>query len=179
MTYRLEQDANGAAVLVTGRLRLRRPSMGDLAESVAFWSSDRCAMMGGPVSPAETEKSLAKVIDLWDLRGFGLFAMTLPGSDKAVGFVGPWQPVGFPEPEIGWNLWEAALEGKGLAHEGAVAARDWFFATTSHRTAVSYTHPDNTRSHRLCDRLGAVHDPDALQIDPPERVYRHFAGGAA
>jgi RimJ/RimL family protein N-acetyltransferase len=179
MTYRLENDANGGPVLVTGRLVLRRPTTQDLPESVAFWSSDRCRMMGGPIAPAETEKSLGKVIDLWDLRGFGLFAVTLKGSDKAVGFVGPWQPVTYPEPEIGWNLWQAELEGKGIAYEGAVAARDWFFAHTAHRTAVSYTHPDNIRSHRLCDRLGAVHDPAALQIDPPERVYRHVAGRAA
>lgn len=162
--------------LETERLILRKPRMSDLPESVAFWSSDRCRMMGGPIAPEETAKSLQKVIDLWDLRGFGLFALTLKGSDRAVGFAGPWQPVNYPEPEIGWNLWEVDLEGKGLAFEAASAARDWFFANTSHRTAVSYTHPDNTRSHRLCERLGAVHDPDALQLDPPERIYRHFAG---
>jgi len=168
---------HAGVVLETERLVLRRPSMRDLPESVAFWSSDRCRMMGGPIPPEETAKSLQKVIDLWDLRGFGLFALTLKGSDKAVGFAGPWQPVSYPEPEIGWNLWDASLEGKGLAYEAASAARDWFFANTSHRTAVSYTHPDNTRSHRLCERLGAVYDPDALQLDPPERVYRHVDKG--
>ena len=161
--------------LVTDRLVLRRPTMGDLPESVAFWSSDRCRMMGGPTTPEETAKSLQKVIDLWDLRGFGLFALTLKGSDRAVGFAGPWQPVGYPEPEIGWNLWDAELEGKGLAFEAASAARDWFFATSGHTTAVSYTHPDNVRSHRLCERLGAVDDPDTAQLDPPERIYRHHA----
>lgn len=165
--------------LETERLVLRKPSLGDLPECVAFWSSDRCRMMGGPTAPEETAKGLQKVIDLWDLRGFGLFALTLKGSDRAVGFAGPWQPEGFPEPEIGWNLWQAELEGKGLAYEAASAARDWFFATSGHKTAVSYTHPDNLRSHRLCERLGAVHDPEALQLDPPERVYRHFARGAA
>lgn len=164
-----------APTLTTARLVLRKPSMSDLPECVAFWSSDRCRMMGGPISPEETAMSLQKVIDLWDLRGFGLFALTLNGSDRAVGFAGPWQPLNYPESEIGWNLWDGELEGKGLAFEAALAARDWFFATSGHTTAVSYTHPDNHRSHRLCAHLGAVHDPDALQLDPPERIYRHFA----
>ena len=122
--------------LTTERLVLRHPTLGDLPECVAFWSSE--------------------------------------GSDRAVGFVGPWQPVNYPEPEIGWNLWEEALEGMGLAFEAATAARDWFFATSGHSTAVSYTHPDNHRSHRLCARPGAVHDPETPQLDPPERIYRHF-----
>ena len=165
-----------SVVLTTERLILRQPRKSDLPECVAFWSSPRCAMMGGPMTPEETAESLEKVINLWDLRGFGLFAVTLKGSDRAVGFAGPWQPVNYPEPEIGWNLWDAALESKGLAYEAASAARDWFFATSGHRTAVSYTDPDNHRSHRLCERLGAVHDPDTPPLDPPEQIYRHFAG---
>ena len=164
-------------VLTTERLILRQPRMSDLPECVAFWSSDRSHMMGGPWTAEVTATNLQEVIDLWALNGFGLFIVTLKGSDRAVGLIGPWQPADYPEPELGWSLWDAGLEGKGLALEAAVAARDWFFETTEYTTAVSYTHPDNHRSHRLCERLGAVHDPDALQLDPPERVYRHFAKG--
>jgi RimJ/RimL family protein N-acetyltransferase len=164
--------------LETKRLVLRKPHMGDLSECVAFWSSPRSHMMGGPWTAEVTATNLQEVIDLWDLRGFGLFVVTLKGSDKAVGLMGAWQPADYPEPEIGWSLWDISLEGKGLAFEAVAVARDWFFATSGQITAVSYTHPDNMRSHRLCERLGAVYDPDTVQIDPPERIYRHSAGGA-
>jgi RimJ/RimL family protein N-acetyltransferase len=167
-------------VLTTERLILRQPRMGDLPECVAFWSSDRCHMMGGPWTAEVTATNLQEVIDLWALNGFGLFIVTLKGSDRAVGLIGPWQPEDYPEPELGWSLWDAALEGRGLALEAAVAARDWFFATTGRVTAVSYTHVDNHRSHRLCERMGAVWDPLAPSPSPPpERIYRHFAKGVA
>ncbi len=165
--------------LETARLVLRKPSMADLPDCVAFWSSPRCHMMGGPWTPEVTEANLRDVIDQWDWRGFGLFAVTLKGSDRAVGLIGTWQPADYPEPEIGWSLWDAGLEGQGLALEAASAARDWFFAHTGQTTAVSYTNPANARSHRLCERLGAVHDPEAFSPAPPERIYRHFARGAA
>lgn len=165
---------HAGVVLETARLVLRRPSMRDLEACAAFWASDRSHLMGGPWTPETTEKNLAEVIDLWQARGFGLFVVTLKGSDKAVGLIGPWQPMDYPEPEIGWSLWDKALEGQGLAFEAALAARDWFFATSGHKTAVSYTNPNNARSHRLCERLGAAHDPMAVQLVPPEKAYRHF-----
>lgn len=167
-----------SVTLTTARLVLRHPRMGDLPECAAFWASDRSHMMGGPWTPEVTERNLQEVIDLWDQNGFGLFAVTLQGIDRAVGLIGPWQPDGYPEAEIGWSLWDVAQEGQGLAFEAVTAARDWYFATTGRTTALSYTHVDNARSHRLCERLGAVHDPDAPSPSPPpERIYRHFAGG--
>jgi RimJ/RimL family protein N-acetyltransferase len=170
----------GSVVLTTERLILRKPRMADLPDCVAFWSSDRSHMMGGPWTPEETEANLQAVIDLWPRNGFGLFIVTLKGSDRAVGLIGPWQPADYPEPELGWSLWDSALEGQGLALEAATAARDWFFATTGRTTAVSYTDVNNHRSHRLCERMGAVWDPLARSPSPPpERIYRHFAGGVA
>ena len=165
-----------SVTLTTDRLILRRPVPGDLDACAAFWASPRCHMMGGPWTREVTKVNLDEVIGLWDRTGFGLFSVTLKGSDHAIGLMGPWQPEGYPEAELGWSLWNEALEGRGLAFEAVTAARDWFFATTGRVTALSYTHVDNHRSHRLCERLGAVHDPDAPSPSPPpERIYRHFA----
>jgi RimJ/RimL family protein N-acetyltransferase len=174
VTYRLEQDANGAPVLVTARLRLRLPARDDIPASHAFWSSDRSVMMGGPWSMetllAETEDLLAQ----WKKHGFSLFTVTRHGSDTGIGGIGPFFPDTHPEPELGWSLWNAADEGQGLAFEAATAARDWFFATSGYNTAVSYTHPANTRSHRLAARLGAVVDVTApCPYPPPVHIYRH------
>lgn len=181
MTYVLAQDGNGGPVLETARLRLRLPRREDIPASYEFWSSPRSALMGGPWSMetlvAETEDLLAQ----WQKHGFSLFTVTRKGSDDGIGGIGPFFPVSHPEPELGWSLWSAADEGQGLAYEAAAAARDWFFATSGYTTAVSYTDPANTRSHRLCARLGAVVDATAAHPygDEPTLSYRHFAGGRA
>lgn len=181
MTYLLAQDANGGPVLETARLRLRLPTLSDIPASYRFWSSDRSTLMGGPwimdTLVAETEGLLAQ----WQKHGFSLFTVTRKGSDDGIGGIGPFFPDTHPEPELGWSLWDAADEGQGLAQEAASAARDWFFATSGHQTAVSYTDPVNHRSHRLCERLGARVDPDAAHPfgDEPTLTYRHHAGGLA
>ena len=165
-----------SVTLTTERLTLRLPKASDLPACTAFWSSDRSHMMGGPWDADKTAFEFADVLTQWQKHGFSLFAVTLKGSDAPIGLIGPFFPDDYFEPELGWSLWDATLEGQGLAYEAATAARDWFFANTFYTTAVSYTHPDNTRSHRLCEKLGAVLDPDARSpYPPPEVIYRHHA----
>ncbi len=168
-------------VLHTPRLTLRQPLPKDIPASIAFWSSPRSHMMGGPWTAEETAAEFQGLLDQWAKHGFSLFTVTRKGSDDGIGGIGPFYPDTHPEPELGWSLWNAADEGQGLAYEAAIAARDWFFATTAFRTAVSYTDPQNHRSHRLCERMGAVVDRAAPNPygDEPTLTYRHFAGGAA
>ena len=168
-------------VLHTPRLTLRQPLPKDIPASIAFWSSPRSHMMGGPWTPEQTTQEFHGITAQWAKHGFSLFTVTLNGADDAIGLIGPFYPDTHPEPELGWSLWDATLEGQGLAYEAAIAARDWFFATTAFRTAVSYTDPQNHRSHRLCERMGAVVDAAATHPygDEPTLTYRHFAGGAA
>lgn len=179
MTYRLEQDVDGGPVLVTGRLRLRKPVMADAATSYPFWSGPRSQMMGGPWTREYLTDRTQDLLDQWQKHGFSLFTVTKHGSDEGIGGIGPYFPDTHAEPELGWSLWNAADEGQGLAHEAAAAARDWFFATTGYKTAVSFTDPANHRSHRLCERLGGVVDMDTPVQDPGDRVYRYHIGGAA
>jgi RimJ/RimL family protein N-acetyltransferase len=167
-------------MLTTERLVLRLPQERDFAASVAFWSSERSHLMGGPWSVETTRQEFDDLGRQWQKHGFSLFAVTFRDRDDILGLIGPFYPDSHAEPELGWSLWDAALEGRGIAYEAAVAARDWFFANTAYRTAVSYTDPQNHRSHRLCERLGAVVDPTAtLPDDEPTLTYRHFATGAA
>jgi RimJ/RimL family protein N-acetyltransferase len=135
-------------------------------------------MMGGPWDAATLRAELDDLYAQWARHGFSLFTVDYEG--RPIGGIGPFYPSTHPEPELGWSLWDKADEGKGLATEAAIAARDWFFATSGHKTAVSYTHTDNAASHRLCARMGAVvDDAAACPYPPPVRIYRHFAGGAA
>jgi len=162
-------------VIVTDRLVLRVPSERDIAPGCAFWASERSHMMGGPWTEAKCREEFQGLWDQWAKHGFSLFTVTLKGSDQGIGGIGPFFPDSHPEPELGWSLWSADHEGRGLAFEAATAARDWFFANTGFDSAVSYTDPDNHRSHRLCERMGAVVDPAAPYPyeDGPVVIYRH------
>lgn len=182
-TYTLRQDADGMPVLQTARLRLRLPTMDDIPASFCFWSSERSErseMMGGRWSMETVVANTEDLLVQWQKYGFGLFTVTMAETGRPIGGIGPFFPEIYREPELGWSLWDAADEGKGLAYEAAAAARDWFFATSGRRTAVSYTDPANHRSHRLCERLGAVVDPAAWHPfgDEPDLTYRHHAGAA-
>ena len=181
MTYRLATGADGGPVLQTARLRLRLPTLDDIPESYRFWSSDRSRLMGGPWSMDTLRAETRGLLDQWQKHGFSLFTVTRPDDDTGIGGIGPFFPDTHPEPELGWSLWHAADEGQGLALEAATAARDWFFATSGRTTAVSHTDPANTRSHRLCDRMGATVDRAAPHPygDEPTLTYRHHAGGRA
>lgn len=167
-------------MITTPRLTLRKPEAADLAPAAAFWASERSHLMGGPWTSAQTAIEMADLHAQWAKHGFSLFTVVLNATGAPIGGIGPFFPEGYPEPELGWSLWDARYEGQGLAFEAATAARDWFFANTRFKTAVSFTNPDNARSHRLCERMGAVVDDQAAcPFPPPVRIYRHHAGVAA
>ncbi|MBL9050631.1 MAG: GNAT family N-acetyltransferase [Tabrizicola sp.] len=177
MTYRLAQDANGGPVLETARLRLRMPTLDDIQPSFRFWSSDRSRLMGGPWTLDKLAAETQGLLDQWQKHGFSLFTVTLRDSGPPIGGIGPFYPDTHPEPELGWSLWDAENEGKGLAHEAAAAARDWFFATSGFQTAISYTDRRNHRSHRLCERLGGRVDPATPGQEEGDVVYRYNVDG--
>lgn len=163
----------------TGRLVLRAPNSRDWDACAAFLCSDRSRFMDGPYTRESAWRSMGHLIGHWVLRGYGMFIFCLKGTDKAIGAAGPFFPEGWPEPEIGWSVWDTGAEGKGYAHEAAEAARTHAFLALGWKTAVSYIDPDNTRSIRLAERLGCVRDPAAPLPALPDwegtLVYRHPA----
>jgi len=169
--------SSGAAwppVIEADRFTLRVPGPQDFERFAAFFGSGRARFVGGPVGRDQAWRVLGTVIGHWSLRGWGPFALVPRGETVAAGSVGPWFPEGWPEPEIGWMLWDARLEGCGLMRDAALAARRHAYGDLGWTTAVSYIAPDNTRSRTLAERLGAWPDPDAARHDgDPHLVYRH------
>ena len=134
-------------VLNTPRLRLRKPTDADRAGGVGFLMSHRSRFMGGPYGADAARADWDMVCSMWAKCGFGLLVLTVTNDDRALGLAGPFMPEGHPEPELAWNLWDAATEGKGLATEAAISARDWAFAICRFPTMVSYIHPEIGRAH--------------------------------
>ena len=137
----------------TARLRLRLPKASDLPAHVAFRASERSKGVGGPFDAASSFHHLAGIVGQWQLRGYGRWMVADRETDAPFGIVGIFHPDDWPEPEIGWSLYDNA-EGKGIAQEAARAARDFVYGALGWNRIVSLIMADNDRSIRLAERLG-------------------------
>lgn len=144
-------------VLTTERLTLRGPDARDIAASRAFYASDRSKFVGGPKTADQAWRQLGTEIGHWTLRGYGRWSVEVTATGEIAGMVGLWNPEGWPEPEIGWDLFEG-FEGKGYATEAATAARSFAYDALGWDTAISLVSPGNDASARVAERLGAVNE---------------------
>ena len=158
--------------LRTDRLRLRPPTPFD-ANALYDLFADSEVMRGlnrEPVSAPEEARALVEGgIDGWNADGLGPFVVETAGADPlVVGQAGlmifdtrGWTPSTraragrHAQPELGWALLRAHW-GHGYATEAAAAIRDWAYVRGSVDRLVSLISPENVRSRRVAERLGAV-----------------------
>ncbi len=129
----------------------------DFGPTEAFFASDRSKFVGGPLSSEQSWRVLASEIGHWTLRGYGRWIVEERATNTPVGNVGLWYPHGWPEAEIGWDLFEG-FEGRGYATEAALAARGYAYDVLGWTTAISLVDPKNAASRKLAQRLGARQD---------------------
>ena len=160
--------------LETERLILRGPEAQDFEPIAAFYADEaRSWGFGGPLKRDDAWRWLATSIGHWALHGYGLFTMELKESGTACGLTGLWNPEGWPEPELGWVLFDG-FEGKGLAREGAEKARFWAYADLGLATLTSNIKPGNDRSIALAERMGARYERTYDNVHLGEDLlYRH------
>lgn len=141
----------------TERLLLRGWRNADLAPfSEAFGDAVHSRYIGGPLSsPLECWRRLVGFAGHWMLNGYGMFALEEKATGRFAGWCGPWYPVDFPETELSYTL-HPAMQGRGMMHEAASAAKDWWFTRPGACTLVSYIHPDNARSVVVAKSMGAT-----------------------
>lgn len=147
--------------LTTPRLNMRLAKLDDLAALIDFRASVRSIGVGGPFKPETGYSYLETLIGQWHLRGYGRWIVTEKGSDAALGLVGIYHPDDWPEAEIGWTMFEGG-EGKGYAQEAAEATRDFAYAQLGWTRIISSILPDNLRSIRLAERMGATHNGESF-----------------
>jgi len=170
--------------LTTDRLILRAPEARDFEGVATFFAdAERSWGFGGPLSRNEAWRWFASMIGHWVLHGYG-FWMVDTREGEPVGFVGIWSPEGWPEPELGWVVYQGA-EGKGYAREAAEEIRRYAYAVLGFETLSSNIIPGNARSVALAERMGAQYERSFENVTHgTEMVYRHpgpdyLAEGAA
>jgi RimJ/RimL family protein N-acetyltransferase len=154
----------------TDRLLLRRWIDSDL-EPFAVMNADPRVNEYLPtkLSRELSDAFVARIQAHFEERGFGLWAVEVPGATAFAGFVGLATPrfeAHFtPCFEIGWRL-GAEHWGHGYATEGARAVLAFGFEVVRLEEIVAMTVPMNARSRRVMDKIGMTYDP-ADDFDHP------------
>ena len=177
--------------LYTDRLCLRTPTPQD-AEALYDLFADSEVMHGlgkEPVSGLEETRAMIEAgIGGWRSDGLGPFIIETAATDgQVVGQAGlmifdtrGWTPSTWAnagshaQPELGWALIRAHW-GYGYATEAATAIRDWAHESRTIDRLVSLISPDNVRSQRVAERLGAIPTETVTPLDSRRKavVWRH------
>lgn len=162
-----------APVLETDRLILRGPETADFEPLAEFYASEYCAGFGGPLKRDDAWRWFACNVGHWHIHGYGYFSIVKKDTDAVAGLTGVWNPDGWPEPELGYALFEA-FEGRGIAREGAERVRRWAYEDLGFSTLSSHIVPSNDRSIALAQRMGGkfekAYDNPHMGVD---HIYRY------
>lgn len=157
----------------TDRLVLRGPRESDFPTVSAFMASPRAYFVGGPITDEfALWRAFLAVMGHWALRGYGFFTLEHRTTGAIVGRVGIVNHIMWPEPELGWHLFDG-FEGQGYAFEAARAARNWAWRECGLGPLISLIMPDNTRSVALAERLGARLEGELALMGHVGGIYRH------
>lgn len=164
--------------LETDRLLLRAPVAAD-AEALAPMYADPEVMRyvgdGRPLTRAETERSVKRMIQRWEADGFGLFTAVRKDDGAVIGRVGllvwntdTWEPTtraeaedGRTEVEVGYTLGRDYW-GRGYATEAAGAVRDFALRELGADRLIALIIHGNTASENVARKLGLEYERDIL-----------------
>jgi RimJ/RimL family protein N-acetyltransferase len=176
-----DETSPRALRLDTDRLCLRMPTSQD-AEDLYELFADAEVMRGlgkEPVSAVEEVRAMIEgMIGGWRTDGLGAFILETAATDRqVVGQAGlmifdtrDWTPSTWTtagshaQPELGWALTRTHW-GHGYATEAAAAIRNWAYERPKIDRLVSLISPDNIRSQRVAERLGARPTETVTPVD--------------
>jgi RimJ/RimL family protein N-acetyltransferase len=142
----------------TSRLLLRQFRDSDL-DAFAALCADPVVMKHFPKlnTREESRGMIERFGKLWAYRGFGPYAVEVPGEATCIGFVGLLVPrfetYFTPCVEIGWRL-AKEFHGRGYATEAAQACIDEAFAKNIADEIFAFTVPANVASWKVMEKIG-------------------------
>ena len=186
-----ETSPSKAPPIYTDRLCLRVPTPRD-AESLYGLFADAEVTRGlgkEPVSAVDDVRpTIEEALEGWSIDGLGMFVLETTATDRRViGQAGlmifdtrGWTPSTYAhagshaQPELGWALMQKYW-GRGYATEAAAAIRDWAWECRHIDRLVSLIAPDNVRSQRVAERLGAIPTQHITPADSQREavIWRH------
>ena len=163
-----------APLLVTDRLELWQPQVGDLADlfQLTFAEETRRFLGGFAPSEADSFARLLRNAGSWSLYGYGTFIVRLKGEARIVATCGVFRSHrGFGAdqgldnvPEAGWIVHHDHW-GQGIAREAMEAALAWFDAAHGKQRIACMIEQGHGVSEALARKLRfaeyGLHQPEA------------------
>jgi len=168
-----------APVVETERLRLRQWRKADFRTYHAILQHPDVHRHFGPAPMGQEEcwRRLAASVGMWDLVGFGGWAVVRKSDDKIVGMVGlfnAWrelEPEFGEQPEMGW-IFAQEVHGLGMAGEACQAVLEWAESNLDSTPIWAIIAPENEPSLKLAAKLGFERVGDTLYNNDPTVILR-------
>src|SRR5207302_7408073 len=128
----------------------------------------------GPLSYEEATQAHARILRLWEERGFGPWAAVEKRSGRWVGKIGLNYLDNWPGPdkiEVEWQL-HRAFWGRGYATEGGRAGIRYGFEIVGLTRIIAITVPHHTVSRRIMEKCGLTYQGIMPQTDHRMHVAR-------
>jgi RimJ/RimL family protein N-acetyltransferase len=151
--------------LRTARLSLRPFTPADAADHLALYRDPEVTrwLRAGPFLGAYAEErsreALARFVRHWGEQGFGVYAVRDAATGRFLGQCGLNIIAELGEVEVLYAF-ERSAWGQGLATEAAGAALAHGFDTVGLPRIIAITHPQNTASRRVMEKLGLRYERD-------------------
>ncbi|MGV6801242.1 MAG: GNAT family N-acetyltransferase [bacterium] len=111
-------------------------------------------LLGGPMSKAAAWRSMATVMGHWAIRGFGFFSLEDKATGAWVGRAGPWNPEGWPQPEVGWTI-APEYRQQGYAAEAGAASIDYAYKHLGWDAVAHVIKEGNAGSIAVAEKIGS------------------------
>ncbi|WP_292898366.1 GNAT family N-acetyltransferase [Nitratireductor sp.] len=165
-------------VLETERLVLRAHSSTDFDAFAHLWSLPEATRFtsGKPLTGEDAWRRLAMHRGMWDLVGFGYFAVTEKATGAFLGDAGVQEARRAITPsvegtlEAGW-VFLPEVHGRGYAKEAMEAVFSWCSRAHRDKTVTCIIDEENAPSRRLAERLGFVEKARTEYKDRPTIVF--------
>lgn len=144
-------------ILETERLYLRHIDPDKDFDAIADCYSDDKTMThigGKAMDRAQSWRSMAMLIGHREIRGYSFMSVIEKATGAWVGRVGPWNPQGWPEPEVGWTIHRDHWR-KGYAKEAAAACLPYVRDQLGWSRVIHVIAKDNFASEKTAEAIGS------------------------
>ena len=175
-----------APTIETERLVLRQWRKEDFRSNLAIVGDDEVMRFVGGKGLSEEDcwRRMAASVGMWDLLGFGGWAVVRKADEKLVGMVSlfnAWralEPEFGEDPEMGW-IFATEVHGQGIAGEACRAVLDWADEHLPEKPFWAIVAPENGASLKLADKLGFKRLQDSFYNGEATAVLRRSPAAAA
>jgi len=121
-----------------------------------FSDAETMTFIGGaPQCRGTAWRAMATVIGHQQIHGYSFYSVIEKATGAWVGRVGPWNPEGWPEPEIGWTIHRDHWR-KGYAKEAGEACVQYVFKELGWDRVIHVIAEENIGSIKTAEAIGST-----------------------